>query len=319
METTPFSTSEPPPESGVFARAVLLALTTSIQHGRDAFTTIGHGSDALDRAVHAVRKSNKNAAAALWLLEPWVEPDAWNRAATALRRASRLLREPRRAVALTETLRMLASDDAATPEAIEQRLAAERIVSEELLTEVASLLDRALAAVREFAPLEASDDAVLGRVDRASRRLRQKTRAARNERSNKRLHSLRKALKRHAAVHQALAPLLTGTPDAKRLDDLAAHLGKLNDLEDLKKQVRKVRGDVPKRQLKTLKQRVQKRRAKELRVSQKLARKISRKPGAVRPDVAEVPFESPETNERVASASEGVNGTAQALAAYPSE
>jgi hypothetical protein len=108
--------------------------------------------------------------------------------------------------------------------------------------------------------------------------LRQKARSARRERSTKRLHSLRKTLKRHTALQQTLAPLVEGVLDQERLEALAAHLGKLNDLEDLKKQCKKARGEVPKRELRSLKQRVVKRQAKELRVSQKLARKLSRKP-----------------------------------------
>lgn len=266
-------------QGGARARAVTLALRVSIQTGRDVFTTIGHGQEALDQAVHAVRKNNKNAAAALWLLEPWVPQEAWVRAEKSLRKASRLLREPRRAVALAHTLESLASDDdTARPAALEARLSNERQVSSELVAEVTRLLDDALAAVREFGPVEADDDAVVERVEAANRRLRRKTRAARSEESPKRLHALRKAVKLHAALHQALPQLTEPPPNLEQLEALAAHLGKLNDLQDLQKHVKKSRAEMPKRERRSLKQRVQKRQAKEIRVSQKLARKLARKP-----------------------------------------
>jgi predicted nucleic acid-binding Zn-ribbon protein len=242
------------------------------------FTSIGHGDDAVDHAVHAVRKHNKNAAAALWLLEPWLDAELCRRAERSLRDASRLLREPRRAVALTHTLRLLSSDEKeVAPEALQSRLSSERLVSPELLTEVAGLLDDALRVTTEFGSVEASEDDIKSRVKQATRRLRQKTRAARGERSPKQLHALRKALKRHAALHLALQPLVQGNLDRERLEALADHLGKFNDLRDLRKQVRKSRRDLPKGELKSLEQRMQKRQAKELRVSRKLARKLVRR------------------------------------------
>jgi hypothetical protein len=276
-ETT--TASAPHWQAGARARAVALALRVSIQTGRDAITTIGHGQEALDQAVHAVRRNNKNAAAALWLLEPWVAAETWARAEKSLRKASRLLREPRRAVALAHTLESLASDDdTARPAALEARLSNERQVSSELVAEVTRLLDDALAAVREFGQIEADDDAVVERVEAANRRLRRKTRAARGEESPKRLHALRKAVKLHAALHQALPQLTEPPPNLEELEALAAHLGKLNDLQDLQKHVKKSRAEMPKRERRSLKQRVQKRQAKEIRVSQKLARKLARKP-----------------------------------------
>jgi hypothetical protein len=264
-------------DHGAVARAIVDALGASLQSARDVFTSIGHGDDAVDHAVHAVRKHNKNAAAALWLLEPWLDRELCRRAERSLRDASRLLREPRRAVALAHTLRLLSSDEKqVAPEVIQSRLSNERLVSPELLAEVTGLLDDALRVTREFGSVEASDDAIESRVKQATRRLRQKTRAARGERSPKQLHALRKALKRHAALHQALQPLVQGNLDRERLEALADHLGKFNDLRDLKKQVRKSRRELPKGELKSLEQRMQKRQAKELRVSRKLARKLSR-------------------------------------------
>lgn len=258
--------------------ALAPALTQSLRATLQTSVELLAASAAdVDLAVHAVRRNNKNTLATFWLLAPWVAPASFERAHGLVRESSKSLRRPRRAVALLRTLEELAKPDTPiAPPALEERLASERRVPVEVLQNAQSLLASALEEVRSWAMESVSDDDVLSRFQKSRRRTLQKTRAARRKASPRKLHSLRKAVKRHIALHHAVAPFVEHRSSTKHLDALADALGNVNDLEDLR-QVLRAQAGAEDGEWRRLDRRARRRQKKQIESSLELARKVRKK------------------------------------------
>jgi hypothetical protein len=257
------------------APALALSLRASLRASLESLS-----SSDLDRdvAIHAVRKNNKSTIATFWLLKPWVNAESFERARSLVRESSRLLQRPRRAVALLRTLEDLSKAEAPpAPPALEENLASDRRIPDEVFAEVKRLLADALDEIASWPGARVADEEVLSRFQKTRRRTLRKTRAARRKASPHRLHSLRKEVKRHTALHHALAPFVEHPTGTKHLDALAERLGNVNDLEDLRDEVRSTNKDGAEGELNLLDRRARRRQQKEIKGSLKLARKVLKK------------------------------------------